>query len=188
MSQQQKLAAFLAKYAYQEGDFVLSSGARSTFYLDAKQVTYDPDGASLVGAVVYRLATEFEAEAIGGLTMGADAIVTSTVIESARYGRPMPGFVVRKEPKGHGLQKWIEGVSPAGKRVAIVDDVITSGGSVLSAVKAARQAQARIAVVIGLVDREEGGKQAIEAVGVPFRAICTLSEIRALAANAAAVA
>ncbi|MGH7719487.1 MAG: orotate phosphoribosyltransferase [Gemmatimonadaceae bacterium] len=185
MSNQQRLAAFLARYAYQEGDFVLSSGARSTFYLDAKQVTYHPDAAGLVGTAVYRLATEFGAEAIGGLTMGADAIVTSTVIESARAGRPMPGFVVRKEPKGHGLQKWIEGISPAGKRVAIVDDVITYGSSVLRAIKAASQAQAKIAVVIGLVDREEGGRDAIEKTGVPFRAICTLSDIRALAARAA---
>jgi orotate phosphoribosyltransferase len=180
--QNERLAVLLAQRAYEEGDFVLSSGARSTFYLDAKQVTYHPLGVELVGAAVYALVAQFGATAIGGLTMGADAIVSSTIWASVRAGNPIPGFVVRKQPKAHGLQKWIEGVSPAGRRVVIVDDVITSGKSVLKAVAAAREAGAEIAAVVGLVDREQGGAAAIEAGGVPFRAVCTLSEIREAAA------
>lgn len=178
MTTTSKLADLLARYSYREGDFVLSSGRTSSFYLDAKQVTYRPDGALEVGRAVLDLIRPFGVEAVGGLTMGADAIVASVVLASARTSEPIPGFVVRKEPKEHGLQKWIEGVSPKGRRVAIVDDVITSGRSVLRAVEHAQQGGAEIAVVIGLVDREEDGAEAIARQGYEFRAVCTLSAIR----------
>ncbi len=172
------LAALFARRSYKEGDFVLSSGARSTFYLDAKQVTYHADGAELVGKAVSNVAREFGAQSVGGLTMGADAIVVCAVYASALAGEPMTGFIVRKESKGHGLGKLIEGVSPAGRKVALVDDVITSGSSLLKAAAAVRDVGGEVCVAIGLVDREEGGGKAIEAAGIPFRAICTLSEIR----------
>jgi orotate phosphoribosyltransferase len=173
-----QLAALLARLAYREGDFTLASGAKSNFYLDAKQVTYHPDGVELVGNAVHAIAREFAAEAIGGPTMGADAIVAGTVCASSRTAFPIAGFIVRKEAKKHGLGKWIEGVDPAGMRVAIVDDVITSGGSLLKAAEHIREAGAEIVVAMGLVDREQGGREAIEAAGFPFRAVCTLSEVR----------
>lgn len=179
MSTHNQLAALLARLSYREGDFTLASGTRSTFYLDAKQVTYDPDGVALVGTAVHAIACEFGATAIGGPTMGADAIVLSAVYASAGSNRPLTGFIVRKEPKKHGLGKWIEGISPAGMKVAIVDDVITSGGSLLKAAGHAKDAGAEIVVAMGLVDREQGGREVIEAAGFPFRAVCTLSEIRA---------
>ncbi len=179
MSQHNQLAALLARLSYREGDFTLASGAKSSFYLDAKQVTYHPDGVALVGAAVHAIAREFGATAIGGPTMGADAIVLAAVYASAGSGHPFTGFIVRKEPKKHGLGKWIEGINPAGMKVAIVDDVITSGGSLLKAAGHVSEAGAEIVVAMGLVDREQGGSEAIEAAGFPFRIVCTLSEIRA---------
>jgi len=181
MSHRERLIGLLAQKSYREGDFALSSGVRSDFYLDAKLVTYHPDGVRLVGHAILDALEGFSVEAVGGLTMGADAIVASTVWAALESGRKIPGFVVRKEPKKHGLQKWIEGVSPQGLRVAIVDDVITSGKSVLKAVEAAREAGAEVVVVVGLVDREEGGARAIQDHGVAFRSVCTIAEIRAAA-------
>jgi len=179
-----EIARLMARYAYREGRFVLSSGAVSDFYLDAKKVSYLPAGARIVGDEVLAIAREFGAAAVGGLTMGADAIVMSTVWASIDTPDPIPGFVVRKEPKKHGLQKWIEGVDPVGKRVAIVDDVITSGKSVLDAVRQAKAGGAEVVVVIGLVDREEGGADTIRREAkVEFRSLCRISDIRAAAAR-----
>ncbi len=179
MADNRELAALLARLAYREGEFRLSSGRTSSFYLDVKQVTYHPEGVGLVGAAVTAIGDEFGVQAVGGPTMGADAIVASAVWASRGTATPLTGFVVRKEGKKHGLQKWIEGVSPEGKRVALVEDVVTSGGSVLRALDAVREAGAEVAVVVAVVDREEGGATAVEEAGVPFRALCTLSEIRA---------
>jgi orotate phosphoribosyltransferase len=179
MTGHDQLIRLLASRAYQEGEFILSSGVASSFYLDAKQVTYHPDGVELVGSAVLDVARPFSIEAVGGLTMGADAIVSAAIWASRSTRNAIPGFVVRKEPKKHGLHRGVEGVSPAGLRVAVVDDVVTSGRSVLRAVEAARNVGAIVAVVIALVDREEGAAAAIEAAGVPFRSICTVSDIRA---------
>lgn len=181
MPNNDRLVALLLEKAYREGEFRLSSGAVSDFYLDAKQVTYDPDGIAEVGRLMMELVREFDIQSVGGLTMGCDAIVAGTVFASGLAGRPIPGFVVRKEAKGHGLGKQVEGVSPRGKRVAIVDDVITSGGSVLKAVEAAKADGAEVVLVVGLVDREQGGAAAIRAAGVEFRSLATISQIRALA-------
>ena len=178
-----QLIDLLLEKAYREGDFQLSSGARSDFYLDAKQITYDPDGMELVGEQMRQLVAEFGIEAVGGLTMGADAIVATTVFACKQSGSKVHGFVVRKEAKQHGLEKLVEGVHPKGKRVVIVDDVITSGASVLKAVQAARAAGAEVVLVVGLVDREQGGADRIRSDGVQFRALATISEIRE-AANA----
>lgn len=181
-SARDQLVRLLAQYAYQEGDFTLTSGAKSTFYLDAKKVTYRPDGAALVGAAVHEIASRHSANAVGGLTMGADAIVASAVTVSAGTANALAGFIARKEPKKHGTGKWIEGVSPQGMRVAIVDDVITTGDSLLRAVELARSDGAEVVVTIGVVDREQGGGVSIrEKTGVPFFALATISEIRAAA-------
>lgn len=178
MADNRELTALLARDAYREGEFELSSGRASSYYLDAKQVTYSPRGAQLVGEAVLAAIREFDVEAVGGLTLGADAIVASTVVASAGTANPIPGFIVRKQAKEHGLERGIEGVSPAGKRVAIVDDVITSGGSALLAVDAAKAAGATVAVVVALVDREEGGVDNITEAGVAFRAICSVTDVR----------
>ena len=177
------LAALFALHSYREGDFTLSSGARSSFYLDAKQVTYRPEGVALVGDAVLRAIAGLGVQAVGGLTMGADAIIVSTVWASVRAGTPLSGFVVRKEPKGHGTQQWIEGIHPRGMTVAIVDDVITSGASALNAVDRVEAAGAKVVVIIGLVDRLQGGREAIEGRGLHYRAACTIEEVRAAFRN-----
>ena len=175
----QSLIALLKEHAYQEGEIVLLSGKISNVYLDAKQVTYHPDGVEAVGHAVLDVIRGYDVEAVGGLTMGADAIVNSTVWAAKLRGVHLPGFVIRKEPKKHGLNKLIEGVVPQeGSRVAIVDDVVTSGGSILEAVRAAEELGLKVAVVVPLVDREEGGAAAIGNEGIPFRPICTITEVR----------
>ena len=179
MTTTERLAALFARHSYREGDFTLSSGAKSTFYLDAKQVTYRPEGVALVGQAVLEAARGFDVTGVGGLTMGADAIVLSTVWASQASGVPLTGFIVRKEAKGHGTQQWIEGVHPKGQTVVIVDDVITSGGSALQAVERVEAAGASVAVIVGLVDRLQGGGAAIEAHGIAFRAACTIDDVRA---------
>jgi orotate phosphoribosyltransferase len=185
MSAREQLIRLLAQYAYQEGDFTLSSGAKSTFYLDAKQVTYRPGGAALVGAAVVEIAAKHGASGVGGLTMGADAIVASAVTVSAGTANPLIGFIGRKEQKKHGLGKWIEGVSPRGHRVVIVDDVITTGDSLLKSVEQARADGAEVVATIGVVDREQGGAASIrERTGAPFYALSTITEIRSAAALA----
>lgn len=175
---EQHVIRLLAERAYQEGDLVLSSGQRSGVYLDAKQVTYHPDGVEAVGGAVLDRIRSYEVDGIGGLTMGADAIVVSTVWAARGEGIELPGFVVRKEPKRHGLRKRVEGVvPPEGSRVAIVDDVVTSGGSVLEAVDAVEELGLEVAVVVPLVDREEGGREAVAERNIPFEPVCTLSAI-----------
>ena len=178
MNDHQALVRLLASRSYREGEFTLSSGRKSNFYLDAKQVTYDPEGIRLVGAAVYSLIAPFRVQAVGGLTMGADAIVASVVFVSGERGTPIPGFIVRKEAKQHGLQKTIEGIFPPGARCAIVEDTMTTGGSALRAVHAVREAGGEVAVVVALVDRQEGGAAAIQQEGIEFRAVTTVAQIR----------
>ena len=174
------LIQLLAQEAYMEGGFVLSSGNKSDFYLDLKKVTYRSSGLQLVGDAVLAKIRTFDVVGVGGLTMGAEAILMSTIWASLMGGDVLHGFSVRKEAKVHGLQKVIEGVIPSrGSRVAIVDDVITKGGSILHAVKAARDAGLEVAVVVPLVDRLEGGKARIIQEGLDFRPVCTIDEVRA---------
>jgi orotate phosphoribosyltransferase len=174
----EQLIRLLRDKAYREGDFVLSSGQHADFYIDAKQVTYDPEGATLVGRAVCQLLLDHGVEAVGGLTLGADSIATAVAIASYATATPIPAFVVRKEAKQHGLQKWIEGPDPSGRRVAIVDDVITTGGSVIQAIRRVQEIGCEVIVVVALVDREQGGRERIEELGCRFLSICTISDLR----------
>lgn len=173
------LRNLLRDLAYREGNFELSSGRTSSYYLDAKQVTFAPEGVDLVGEAFFQAIREFDVDAIGGLTLGADPIVTATCSVAFRHGARIPAFVIRKEPKKHGLQKWIEGPIPReGARVAIVDDVVTSGRSVLDAVQVVeREAGCEVSVVVALVDRLEGGGRKIEHRGYNFRSIFTIRDL-----------
>jgi len=176
-----RLARLLAEIAYREADVTLTSGRSSGFYIDAKKLTYHPEGMELVGRAVFGRIRALDVQAIGGMVLGAVAIVTSTVLTARLAGVDIPGFVLRKDARMHGLQKMIEGIAPEpGSRVAIVEDVVTSGGSVIESVERVREAGLEVATALVLVDREEGGAQAIAATGVPFQAICTVSQIRAL--------
>ena len=178
-----QLVKLLAERAYRQGSFTLSSGATSDFYLDVKQATYSPYGARLVGRAMLDLMRRFNVEAVGGLTMGADAVVSATVLTSAIEESPIPGFVVRKQPKMHGLSKWIEGIEPGNLRVAIVDDVVTTGNSILKAADRVRELGAEVVLVSCVVDREQGGKRRLELDVPEFVPLCTISEIKRAASN-----
>jgi orotate phosphoribosyltransferase len=166
VEQRARLLELLKTRAFAEREVVLSSGLKSNFYIDCKQVSLDAEGASLIGALFHTMIDEVapEAVAVGGLTMGADPLATATSIMSFRAGRPRAAFLVRKEPKGHGTNQWVESTQlPAGAKVVILEDVITTGASTLRAIERARHAGLTILHAVGLVDRLEGGREAITA-------------------------
>ena len=164
--QSARLLALLTRYAFERRQVTLSSGKTSDFYIDCKQVSLTAEGHFLIGqlmqATIARVAPE--AEAVGGLTLGADPLVSATSLVSFVAGRPMHGFLVRKEPKGHGTGQWIEGLNRlrAGMPVVILEDVVTTGASTLRAIERARAAELDVVHVVALVDRQEGGREAVE--------------------------
>jgi orotate phosphoribosyltransferase len=164
--QRDRLLALLRELAFEERDVVLSSGKRSSFYIDTKQVSLHAEGLFLIGQLFAALIAEVapEACAAGGMTLGADPLASATAVMSFLAGRPLHAFIVRKEPKGHGTEEWIEGqgnLAP-GMPVVILEDVVTTGASTLRAVERARNAGLRVVHVVALVDREEGGREAVE--------------------------
>jgi orotate phosphoribosyltransferase len=165
--QHARLLELLRRLSFQEREVVLASGRKSNFYIDCKQTSLNAEGHFLVGqlfrATIDRVCPDVEA--VGGLTLGADPLASATSLMSFLAGRPLHAFVVRKEPKGHGTGQWLEGVGNlrAGMRVAILEDVVTTGGSTLAAIERARSADLEVAHVIALVDRDEGGREAVEA-------------------------
>ena len=152
-----QLRDLLDDRAARTGEITLSNGAKSNFYFDCKPVTLSADGAYLAGTAFLDALDELpeRPEAVGGLTHGADPIVSAMVVLSHVRGRPLQGFYVRKEPKGHGTKRRMENPPRPGTRVVIVDDVVTTGGSLLKAVKEAREAGCRVIAAMALVDREE---------------------------------
>lgn len=148
--------------------FKLSSGKMSNYYIDLRTITLDPEGGFVIGNVVYEIIKEAKPDAVGGLTLGADPIAYATSMVSYLNKDPVKPFVVRKEPKGHGTGKQIEGNVNPGDRVYILEDVVTTAGSSLKAVKVAREFGLDVLGVIALVDREEGGQQNIENEGLEF--------------------
>lgn len=160
----ERLLALLRSRAFQEREVVLSSGRTSNFYLDCKQVSLDAEGATLIGELFHATIEEVapQAVAVGGLTLGADPLATATSVVSFLAGRPRAAFLVRKEPKGHGTNQWLESTRlPAGAEVVVVEDVITTGAATLKAVERARLAGLRVVHALGLVDRLEGGREAV---------------------------
>jgi len=172
-----RLLSVMREKAVTFGDFTLASGRRSTWYLDVRLVTLDPEGAWLTArGILDLLAMEgISAEAIGGLTLGADPIAGAVAAVSHAEGRPMAGFIVRKAAKGHGTARRIEGGLRAGRDVIVVDDVITTAGSTLQAIRAVEEAGCRVVAVICLVDRQEGGAEALE--GYRFYSLFTAAEL-----------
>lgn len=167
------LLQILLKKSVMFGDFTLASGAKSDLYVDCRLTTLDAEGATLVGRVMFPIVRQAEAElgikadGVGGLTMGADPVALAIAMAShaTEPDRPLNAFSVRKEAKKHGRQKLVEGNFKAGDQVVVVDDVITTGGSTLKAIEAIEAEGGKIAFVLVLLDREEGGKANIEAKG-----------------------
>jgi orotate phosphoribosyltransferase len=171
-----ELHRLLAERAFIFGDFALTSGRRSDFYFNGKQVTLEGRGLYLVSRLILERCRELGIDAIGGLTLGADPIAAGVAALSGE-GVPLRAFIVRKESKVHGTGRLIEGPPlRAGDRVMVVDDVITTGGSLLQAVDALRDQAVEIVEALAVVDREEGGRQAIEERGLDVHALFVRSE------------
>jgi orotate phosphoribosyltransferase len=179
MTPQASLLELLATRSAKRGAFTLASGRQSSLYIDARLTTMSPDGLVLIGALGLAAIREagWTVDAVGGLTLGADPIAYAISYASASTGAPLRAFTVRKEAKAHGTGRLIEGPFRAGDRVVVIEDVITTGGSALRALDAVRAAGATAVGVLAVVDREEGGREALEATGVPVRALARASEI-----------
>jgi orotate phosphoribosyltransferase len=173
----ERLRVLLRATSYERRAVTLASGRTSDFYIDGKQTTLHPVGAMLIGPVFLDLieAAGLGIEAVGGPTLGADPIVAVIAAESARRERPIPAFIIRKAPKGHGTGQWIEGMKNLrpGMKVAIVEDTMTTGGSALTAAEKAREAGLDVVLVACLCDRLEGAREAVEAAGLTFAAVFT---------------
>jgi orotate phosphoribosyltransferase len=186
----QQLLALLARTSFRLGQFKLSSGGTSDYYIDCRTTTLHAEGGRLTGEAILDLLNEkgIEAEAVGGLTMGADPIVSNVATASAWRNQSNPaapllhGFLVRKAEKAHGTGRRIEGFCREGARVVIVDDVCTTGASTINAIEAAREAGMTVAAVVCIVEREEAnGRPAVEgaATGAPFLRLFSATEVRA---------
>lgn len=174
-----QLQELLARLSARRGKFILSSGRESTLYIDARLTTMSPEGLMLIGELGLRALedSEWHVDSLGGLTLGADPVAYAIAYASGLAGCPIRAFTVRKEAKSHGTSQLIEGPFKSGDRVAIVEDVITTGASALRAAAVIQEGGGTIAGVLAVVDRDEGGKQAIEQQGFPVIALTGAQEI-----------
>lgn len=179
MSAQNSLAEMLAARSARRGHFTLASGRQSTLYIDARLTTMSPAGLALIGPIAHQVLVEslWKIDSVGGLTLGADPISYAIAFASAGTSSPLRAFSVRKEIKLHGTGKLIEGPFQPGDRVAVIEDVITTGGSALRAIEAIRTGGGVIEGVLALVDREEGGREAITSQGIPVISLVTATQI-----------
>jgi len=160
--------------------FTLSSGRKSPFYFDCKPTTLDPEGMNLIGRLVFDMLKDSPVTAAGGLTLGADPIANALSLISFQGGRPIQSFIVRKDAKGHGTKNRIEGNVKPGERVAVIDDVVTTGASTITAIESAREAGLIVECAVVLIDREEGGMENIKALLDRVDPVLTRSEIMVL--------
>lgn len=175
----QYLLDLFCQAAYKEGEFVLSSGQHSTYYINGKQVTLHPQGGAAVGRILLSLLPA-DTVAVAGLTLGADPMVTATSVVAVYEGRSITPLIVRKEAKGHGTQAYIEGPTlPSNSTVVVLEDVVTTGQSALKAVERLRQAGYRVEQIIALVDRHQGGAELYAEQGIGFEAVFSISDIQA---------
>ena len=177
----ERLAGILRRESIRRGHFVLASGRTSDYYLDCRRTTLHPEGAYLVGVEVLGAIARrgWKPVAVGGLSLGADPIAAATAVVSHLQGTPVAAFLVRKEVKSHGTGQRIEGAPAAGSEVVIVEDVITTGGSSLVALEACREAGLPVAGLVAIVDRQEGGRENLEAQGLAVEALFTARELLA---------
>lgn len=180
----QLLLELLVKLAYKEGDFLLSSGQRSSYYINGKQVTLTAEGALIIGRLLFAMLPE-NTSAVAGLTLGADPIVTAVSVVSALANQPLPALIVRKKAKGHGTQAYIEGPQlEPGSKVIVLEDVVTTGRSAMLAVERLQAAGYKVDQIISLVDRQQGGEEFYQSQGIKFEAIFPITEIQEYARQA----
>jgi len=179
MSSKSRLRRLLAERSVKSGDFTLASGRRSRYYIDARLTTMCGEGQVLVGAVCWQAIQEagWDPGFVGGMTLGADPVAYSIANHATRSGRRLDAFTVRKQPKGHGTGRQIEGGLPSGARVVVVDDTVTSGGSLLESVRVVVRHGAIVLGVLAVVDREEGGRQLLREAGFDLRAVFTAKDL-----------
>lgn len=181
MDDRQRLKEILLSKSYRKGTFTLTSGKTSDFYIDGKQTTLSAEGAYLCGKLLLQLINkeEMPIEAVGGMTLGADPLVTAVSLVSFLEKCPIPAFIVRKEAKGHGTGNYIEGLKnmPAGCRVALVEDVVTTGGTLLKVIERVEAQGFKVGVVVTIVERQEGGVEALADKGYKLEALFTREEL-----------
>jgi orotate phosphoribosyltransferase len=179
---QEQLKALVRKHALQFGNFTLASGKQASFYLDCRKVTLHPQGANCIAAGLLDLIeSSFPVQlpaSVGGLAIGADPITASIVVHAGQRGLPLLGFMVRKEAKTHGTGKLVEGPVEPGMSCVIVEDVITSGGSALKAAESAKDFGLNVQGIFGVIDRLEGGREAIEKAGYRLATLLTIDDFR----------
>jgi orotate phosphoribosyltransferase len=169
-----ELADLVRRLAVVHGRVTLSSGKEADYYVDLRRVTLHHQAAPLIGRLVRELTGDWEYDAVGGLTLGADPVATAVMHAP---GRPIDAFVVRKAVKTHGMQRLIEGPDISGRRVLVVEDTSTTGASALTAVRAVRDAGGQVVGVVTVVDRDTGAAEAIEAEGVTYRSVLGLADL-----------
>ncbi|MDA7979859.1 MAG: orotate phosphoribosyltransferase [Pirellulales bacterium] len=171
------LAELVKAKALKFGEFKLVSGQISHYYLDGKQVTLDSEGSRLVGLGILELLGEDLPDAVGGMSIGADPITAAVLTIAGVQKKPLRGFMVRKEAKGHGLKKYIEGPVQNGEDVVIVEDVVTTGGSSLLAIERCKEFGLNVHRVIAIIDRLQGGREAFEQAGYEFSSLLNIREL-----------
>lgn len=176
-----KLARLLLELSYKEGDFTLTSGKKSDYYFDCKQTALNAEGGYLIGRLFVEMLKEYDVEGVGGMTLGADPLVTGVTVVSHLEGRPLPGFIIRKKSKGHGTNQYLEGLAnfKEGDRVVLLEDVCTTGGTLITAAQRVRDAGLEIAGVLAVLDREEGGREKLKEAGLELDSIFTRQELLA---------
>lgn len=177
MSARDRLLEAIKEFAIVRGRVTLASGRQADYYVDLRRVTLDGAAAPLVGSVMRELVADWRFEAVGGLTLGADPVAVAMLHDAAHAGARLDAFVVRKEAKTHGLQRRIEGTDVSGRRVLVVEDTSTTGGSVLTAVDAVREAGAEVVGVAVIADRDTGARERVEAAGLPYRHAFGLADL-----------
>ncbi|MFO8010402.1 MAG: orotate phosphoribosyltransferase [Dehalococcoidia bacterium] len=172
----ERLRELVIERSFSYGYFTLSSGKESLYYFDGRLTSLWPEGAYLIGKSILRVVREARLQAVGGPTIGADPIVSAVALMSYLEGSPIPGFIVRKEPKKHGGQRHIEGILPEKANVAIVDDVVTTGGSLLRVIEVVEAAGCHVGQVIVVVDRQEGGSDEIKNRGYELTSLLSADQ------------
>jgi len=177
MSKIDQLREIVRRDSVKFGKFTLSSGKESDLYVDLRKVTLNPVGASIIGSLIYDMIKDRDVDAVGGMSVGADPIAVSTSLAAYQSGREIMAFLVRKTQKAHGTQNVIEGPIKAGFRALVVEDVITTGASTISAIDRIREAGMDVKMVVAVFDRCEGGKEAIEALGYEVHSLLTRRDL-----------
>ena len=172
-----RLIKLINEHAVRRGEFLLASGQRASYYIDGKQVTLSAEGAALIADLILEVISNDAVDAVGGPTIGADPIAGAVAAASFRLGRPVSAFLVRKNLKEHGTQRWVEGPLVPGSRVVLVEDVVTTGGSMLGCVDKLEELGCRVVRAVVLVDRLAGATEAFGRRNIPLIPLCNVTEL-----------